>query len=77
MPVEIKELVIRATVALDWENKTIAQTEENIVCLRLPQPKAIEAYVYEYFQQQKAKTLIFDQSKLSLFLLEWQATLVK
>ena len=57
MPVEIRELVIKAMVALDWENKTVNETEENIVCLRLPGDKAIAAYVNEYFMLHKAKTL--------------------
>lgn len=77
MPVEIRELVIKAMVALDWENKTVNETEENIVCLRLPGDKAIAAYVNEYFMLHKAKTLLFDQSKLSAFLIEWQASLLK
>ena len=47
MPVEIKELVIKATVALDWENKTITDTGDDIVCLRLPDEKKIALYVNE------------------------------
>ena len=64
-------------VALDWENKTVNEAEENIVCLRLPGDKAIATYVNEYFMQHKAKTLLFDQSKLSAFLIECQASLLK
>ena len=77
MPVEIKELVIKATVALDWENKTITDTGDDIVCLRLPDEKKIALYVREYFSQYKAATLTFDESKLSAFLMEWQASLLK
>ncbi|MEP7143121.1 MAG: DUF5908 family protein [Ferruginibacter sp.] len=77
MPVEIRELVIKAQVALDWENKTATGAEENIVCLRLPGDKDIATYVKEYFRQHKAKTLLFDQSKLSAFLVEWQGSLLK
>ena len=77
MPVEIRELVIKALVALDWENKTVTETEENIVCLKLPGEKQIAIYVEEYFRQRRAKTLMFDQSQLSAFLLEWQASLLK
>jgi len=77
MPVEIRELVIKAVVALDWENKTVNETEENIVCLKLPGDKAIAAYVQEYLSQHKAKALWFDQSKLSAFLMEWQDSLLK
>jgi hypothetical protein len=77
MPVEIRELVIKALVALDWENKTATGTEENIICLKLPGDKQIANYVKQYFRQQKAKTLLFDQSKLAAFLLEWQASLLK
>ena len=77
MPVEIRELVIKATIALDWENKTVKETEENIVCLKLRDDKDIATYVKEYFNQHKAKTLSFDQSELSAFLLEWQASLLK
>jgi hypothetical protein len=77
MPVEIRELVIKATVALDWENKTVTEGEENIVCLRLRDEKAIAMYVKQYFEQQRAKTLSFDQSKLAAFLVEWQASLLK
>jgi hypothetical protein len=77
MPVEIKELVIKATVALDWENKTITDTGDDIVCLRLPSEKKIALYVHEFFSQHKAETLTFDESKLSAFLVEWQAFLLK
>lgn len=77
MPVEIRELVIKAMVALDWENKTVTEAEQDIVCLRLPDEKAIANYVKQYFEQQKAKTLSFDQSKLSIFLAEWQTSLLK
>lgn len=77
MPVEIREITIKAMVAFDWENKTVKEIEENIVCLKLPGNKVISAYVKEYFKQHKAKTKLFDQSKLSAFLLEWQASLLK
>ena len=77
MPVEIRELVIRATVGLDWENKTVTEKEENIVCLRLRNEKTISSYVKKYFKKQKVKTLLFDQSKLAAFLLEWQGSLLK
>ena len=77
MPVEIRELVIKAVVALDWDNKTVTETKENIVCLRLPADKDIAAYVNEYFREHNSKTLLFDQSKLSAFLIEWQASLLK
>ncbi|MGI8584254.1 MAG: hypothetical protein ACR2KX_18835 [Chitinophagaceae bacterium] len=77
MPVEISELVIKAIVALDWDTKTLEQTKENIVCLRLPSNEVIDAYVKEYFRESKNKTLVFDQSKLSSFLVEWQASLLK
>lgn len=77
MPVEIRELVIKALVALDWENKTVTETGENIVCLKLPGDKHIGAYVQGYFEQHKAKVLSFDQSKLSAFLSEWQASLLR
>jgi hypothetical protein len=77
MPIEIRELVIKATVALDWENKTVTEMEENIVCLRLPGDKYIAAYVKQYFKQQRLKALSFDQLKLTAFLVEWQASLLK
>ena len=77
MPIEIRELVIRATVALDWANQTANQTEGDIVCLKLPDDKKIAAYVKEYFRQQKAKAISFDQAKLTAFLVEWQAGLLK
>ncbi|MBC7886327.1 MAG: hypothetical protein H7Z13_00450 [Ferruginibacter sp.] len=77
MPVEIRELTIKAMVALDWENKTVKETDENIVCLKLPGDKHIAAYVKEYFRQTRSKTVMFDQSKLAAFLSEWQASLLK
>ena len=77
MPVEIRELVIKALVALDWDHKTVEETKENIVCLRLPAEDDIAAYVREYFRKHNYKTLEFDQSKLSAFLVEWQASLLK
>ncbi len=77
MPVEIRELVIKATVALDWENKTVQETNENIVCIKWPGEKAIAVYVEAYFNQYKEKELMFDQSRLRAFLLEWQASLIK
>lgn len=77
MPVEIKELVIKATVAFDWENKTITDTGEDIVCLQLPAEKKIALYVHEYFNQHKAVSLTFDAGKLTAFLMEWQASLLK
>ena len=70
MPVEIKELVIKALVAFDCENKTVTAATENIVCLRFPDNKEIAAYVSTYFNQHKAKTMLFDQSKLAAFLVE-------
>lgn len=77
MPVEIKELVIKALVAFDCENKTITPVAENIVCLTLPDNKQIAVYVSAFFNQHKAKTMSFDQLKLTAFLLEWQASLLK
>ena len=77
MPVEIRELIIKATVALDWENKTVQETNENIVCIKWPGEKAITVYVEDYFNQQKERELMFDESKLREFLLDWQASLVK
>ena len=77
MPVEIKELIIRATIALDWDNQTIKENKENIVCLILPAREDIERHVEEYFRQHNTKSLRFDQSKLSAFLIEWQASLLK
>ena len=77
MPVEIKELVIKALVAFDCENKTVTATNENIVCLTLPDNKQIAGYVGALFNQHKAKTISFDQSKLTAFLIEWQASLLK
>ena len=77
MPVEIREVIIKATLALDRENQTVSENKENIVCLILPTGEDMVAYVKRYFKKHKAKTLSFDQSKLSTFLLEWQASLVK
>ncbi|MEO6733105.1 MAG: hypothetical protein ABIN01_17910 [Ferruginibacter sp.] len=77
MPIEIREVVIKATIALDWENKTVNETNQNIVCLRLPDADSMSAYVKTYFEQRKAKTISFDQSTLSTFLLEWQSFLLK
>jgi hypothetical protein len=77
MPVEIKELVIKATVAIDWENKTVTETGDDIVCLRLPNQKVITNYVSQYFNQERAKTLSFDQATLAVFLAEWQTSLLK
>jgi Family of unknown function (DUF5908) len=76
MPIEIKELVIKATIALDCENKTATQVPENIICLRLPNEKGIKTYVNEYFNRHKAKTLMFDQQQLAAFIIEWQASLL-
>jgi Family of unknown function (DUF5908) len=76
MPIEIKELVIKATIALDCENKTATQMSENIICLRLHNEKGIETFVNEYFSRHKAKTLMFDQQKLAAFIMEWQASLL-
>ena len=77
MPVEIKELVVKALVALDCENKTVTPASDNIVCPTLPDNKEIEVYVSAFFNQQKAKTISFDQSKLIAFLVAWQASLLK
>jgi hypothetical protein len=77
MPVEIRELTIKATLAVDWENQTVSENKEKIVCLILPTGQDIAAYVERYFKKHKAKTLPFDQSRLSAFLLEWQVSLVK
>ena len=77
MPVEIRELVIKAVVALDWDKKTAEETKENIVCLRLPANEDISEYVREYFREHNSKTLLFDQSKLCAFLIEWQSSLLK
>ncbi len=72
MPVEIRELVIKAVVAVDWENKTIDESKENIVCAK----EDVAGYVNEYFRKNNSRTLLFDQSKLCDFILEWQASLV-
>ncbi|MEJ7671618.1 MAG: hypothetical protein WKF59_02630 [Chitinophagaceae bacterium] len=77
MPVEIRELVIKAIVALDWDSKILEQTKENIVCLRLPSNEVIDAYVKEYFRESKNKTLVFDQSKLSSFTVQWRGFTIK
>ena len=77
MPVEIKELTIKATIAIDWDNQTVKEDKENIVCLRLPNKEDIKTYVNGYFRQHSTKTLVFDQSKLSAFLVKWQASLLK
>ena len=77
MPVEIKELIIKATIAVDWDNQTIKENKENIVCLVLPGREDIETYVEGYFRQHNTKSLRFDQSKLSAFLIEWQTSLLK
>ncbi|GEM_PF-3964913 len=77
MPVEIRELIIKASVALDWENKTATETDQNIVCLRLRNEKEMASYVKDYFTQNKARTLSFNQSELAAFLLEWQSSLLK
>ncbi|MEP6926057.1 MAG: DUF5908 family protein [Ginsengibacter sp.] len=77
MPVEIRELIIKATIALDWENQTVQENQENIVCLRLPGKESIATYVEEYFRQHEAKELKFDQSTLTAFLVEWQDSLLK
>ena len=77
MPVEIRELIIKATIALDWDNQTVKENKENIVCLMLPGREDIATYVEGYFRQHNTKTLEFDQSKLSAFLIEWQASLLK
>jgi hypothetical protein len=74
MPIEIKELVIKATIALDCENKIATQVPENIICLCLPNEKSIETYVNNYFIRHKAKTLMFDQVQLAAFIMEWQAS---
>ena len=77
MPVEIRELTIKATLALDCDNQTIKENDENIVCLRLPDNEKISKYVEQYFKQNKSRSIEFDQSKLSAFLAEWQASLLK
>jgi hypothetical protein len=55
----------------------VSENKENIVCLILPTGEDIATYVKTYFKKRKAKTVSFDQAKLSAFLLEWQASLVK
>ena len=77
MPIEIRELVIKATVALDWDNKTVNETQENIVCLRLPSEEQISRYVRDYFMKNESKTLVFDERKLLGFMAEWQSSLLK
>ena len=77
MPVEIRELIIKASIALDWDNQTVKENKETIVCLRLPGKEDIATYVEGYFRQNNTKALMFDQSTLSAFLIEWQASLLK
>ena len=64
-------------VALDWDNKTVNETQENIVCLRLPSEEQISRYVRDYFIKNESKTLVFDESKLLSFMAEWQSSLLK
>ena len=77
MPIEIRELVIKAMVALDWDNKTVNETQENIVCLRLPSEEQISRYVRDYFMKNESKTLEFDERKLLAFMVEWQSSLLR
>ncbi len=73
MPVEIRELVIKATIGVDWENKTINDSSAKSGCPQLPTPEEIAAFVNEYFRDRNAKSLTFDQRQLSTFLREWLA----
>jgi Family of unknown function (DUF5908) len=76
MPVEIKELIIKATVAVDWENQTVSTVSEDEVCLKFPVNKEIVSYVKKYFKKNKTKKLLFDKSELSSFLIEWKDSLI-
>jgi len=75
MPVEIKELVIKATVTVDWEKQTITAEKKDEICIKLPVNKEIISYVKKYFRKNKTKKLVFNKSGLSAFLIEWKDSL--
>ncbi|MEO8763411.1 MAG: DUF5908 family protein [Ginsengibacter sp.] len=77
MPVEIKELIIKATIAIDWENQTVEENQESTVYMKLPGKEEIKKYVKGYFRQQNSRILEFDQSKLADFLVKWQASFLE
>lgn len=77
MPVEIRELVIKATVAVDWNNQTVTTFNKDEVCIKLPLNKEVVAYVKKYFRKSKTKELLFDESRLSEFLIEWKKSLLE
>jgi len=74
MPVEIRELVVKATVAVDWENQTV-NIKDDEDCLKLPADKEIVSYVKKYFKKNNAKKLSFTRSALSDFLITWKGSL--
>jgi hypothetical protein len=76
MPIEIKELVIRAAVAVDWENQTVTAINEDESCFKLPVNKEIVSYVKKYFKKKKTKKLLFNRPELSAFLIEWKDSLI-
>jgi predicted house-cleaning NTP pyrophosphatase (Maf/HAM1 superfamily) len=76
MPLEIKELIIRATVAVDWENKTVSAINDKEVCFKVPPDKEIISYVEKYFRKNKTKKISFDKPELSAFLIEWKNSLI-
>jgi hypothetical protein len=77
MPIEIKELIIKATVAVDWENQTVSDVNNKDAFLRLPLNKEIVLYVRSYFRKNKIKKILFDETELSAFLVEWKDSLIR
>jgi uncharacterized ubiquitin-like protein YukD len=75
MPVEIKELIIKATVAIDWNNQTLTTVNKDEACIKLPNNKEVVIYVKKYFKINKTKKLLFDESRLSDFLIEWKESI--
>ena len=76
MPVEIKELIIKATVAIDWNNQTLTTVNKDEGCIKLPGNKEVVTYVKKYFRKNKTKKLLFDVSRLAEFIIEWKESII-
>ena len=77
MPLEIKELTVKATLAVDWDNQTVSVVNGDDACLKFPVNKEIVSYVKKYFKKKKTKKLLFNRSELSAFLIEWKDSIVE
>lgn len=72
MPIEIRELIIKATVAVDWENQSVTTVKEKKDCPKLPTNKEIDNYVMKYFRKNGSQKIVFDRAALSAFLIKWK-----